>query len=109
VILRSAPSIYRFMIDVKHQGKGYGRAALARALDEIKATTGVKKVSIGYMLENAVAKQFYASFGSVEVGPKADIADHTQGTLMRSCGDRDRSRVSDGKCLHNQVRDRIGL
>ena len=30
----------------------------------------------GYMLENAVAKQFYASFGSVEVGPKADIADH---------------------------------
>jgi hypothetical protein len=33
----------------------------------------------------------------------------TQGTLMRSRGDRDRSRVSDGKCLHNQVRDRIGL
>jgi hypothetical protein len=23
--------------------------------------------------------------------------------------DSDRSRVSDGKCLHNQVRDRIGL
>src|ERR1044072_3412650 len=36
-------SIYRFMIDVKHQGRGYGRAALARALDEIKATLGVKK------------------------------------------------------------------
>ena len=25
-------SIYRFMIDRKHQGKGYGRAALAQAL-----------------------------------------------------------------------------
>src|SRR4029453_17067293 len=37
-------SIYRFMIDRKHQGRGYGRAALARALDEIKATPGVKKV-----------------------------------------------------------------
>src|SRR4029453_9482704 len=61
-------SIYRFMIDVKHQGKGYGRAALARALDEIKATPGVKKVSIGYMPENAVAKQFDASFGFVELG-----------------------------------------
>jgi diamine N-acetyltransferase len=61
-------SIYRFMIDVKHQGKGYGRAAL----DEIKATPGVKKVSIGYMLENAVAKQFYASFGFVEVGRDED-------------------------------------
>ncbi|MGE5778960.1 MAG: GNAT family N-acetyltransferase [Hyphomicrobiales bacterium] len=56
------------MIDVKHQGKGYGRAAL----DEIKATPGVKKVSIGYMSENAVAKQFYASFGFVEVGRGED-------------------------------------
>ncbi len=65
-------SIYRFMIDVKHQGKGYGRAALARALDEIKATLEVKKVSIGYMPENAVAKQFYASFGFVEVGRDED-------------------------------------
>ena len=65
-------SIYRFMIDVKHQGRGYGRAALARALDEIKATPGVKKVSIGYMPENAVAKSFYASFGFVEVGADED-------------------------------------
>jgi diamine N-acetyltransferase len=65
-------SIYRFMIDVKHQGKGYGRAALARVLDEIKATPGVQKVSIGYMPENAVAKFFYASFGFVEVGTDED-------------------------------------
>ena len=65
-------SIYRFMIDAKHQGKGYGRVALARALDEIKATPGVKKVSIGYMPENVVAKQFYASFGFVEVGRDED-------------------------------------
>jgi diamine N-acetyltransferase len=65
-------SIYRFMIDVKHQGKGYGRAALAKALDEIRATPGAKKVSIGYMPQNAVAKQFYASFGFVEVGMDED-------------------------------------
>lgn len=65
-------SIYRFMIDVKHQGKGYGRAALARALDEIKATPGVKKVSIGYMPENAIARSFYASLGFVEVGTDED-------------------------------------
>jgi len=61
-------SIYRFMIDRKHQGKGYGRAALARALDEIRATPGVKKISIGYMPDNPVAKPFYASLGFVEVG-----------------------------------------
>jgi diamine N-acetyltransferase len=65
-------SIYRFMIDAKHQGKGYGRAALAKALDEIRATPGVKKVSIGYMPENAVAKSFYASFGFIEIGTDED-------------------------------------
>jgi diamine N-acetyltransferase len=60
-------SIYRFMIDRKQQGRGYGRAALAQALDEIKAMPTVRKVSVGYMPENPVAKPFYASFGFVEV------------------------------------------
>ena len=65
-------SVYRFMIDRKHQGRGYGRAALSRALDELRATPGVKKVSIGYVPENPVAKPFYASFGFVEVGSDED-------------------------------------
>src|SRR4030095_4038276 len=30
-------SIYRFMIEREQQGKGFGRAALAKALDEIRA------------------------------------------------------------------------
>lgn len=65
-------SIYRFMIDRKHQGKGYGRAALALALAEIKAGPGIKKVSIGYMPDNSVAKAFYAGFGFIEVGKDED-------------------------------------
>jgi diamine N-acetyltransferase len=65
-------SIYRFMIDREHQGKGYGRAALARALDEIRATPGVTRVSIGYMPENQMAKALYASFGFVETGADED-------------------------------------
>jgi diamine N-acetyltransferase len=60
--------IYRFMVDRKHQGKGYGRAALARALAEIRTIPGVGKISIRYMPENPVARPFYASFGFVEVG-----------------------------------------
>ena len=55
--------IYRFMIDRKYQGKGYGRAALAKALDEIRAIPGVSRISISYMPDNPVAKPFYASFG----------------------------------------------
>ena len=53
-------SIYRFMIDREHQGKGYGRAALAKALDEIRAIPGVRKISISYMPDNPAAKPFYA-------------------------------------------------
>ena len=64
--------IYRFMIDRRHQGKGYGRAALAKALDEIRAIPRVSKVSISYMPDNPVAKPFYASFGFVEVGLDED-------------------------------------
>ena len=65
-------AIYRFMIDREHQGKGYGRAALAKALEEIKAMPGIKKISICYVPENPVAKQFYGSFGFVEVGRDED-------------------------------------
>jgi diamine N-acetyltransferase len=64
--------IYRFMIDRRHQGKGYGRAALAKALDEIRTIPQVGKVSIGYIPGNPVAKPFYASFGFVEVGLDED-------------------------------------
>ena len=65
-------SIYRFMIDRKHQGKGYGRAALTLALTEIKAVPRIRKISIGYMPDNPVAKPFYASFGFVEAGTDDD-------------------------------------
>jgi diamine N-acetyltransferase len=65
-------SIYRFMIDRKHQGKGYGRAALKQALDEIKQVPGIKKVTISYVPRNPVAKPFYGSFGFVEAGLDED-------------------------------------
>lgn len=64
--------IYRFMIDRRHQGKGYGRAALKEALDEIRKMPRVKKVAISYMPENVAAKRFYASLGFVEVGRDED-------------------------------------
>src|SRR5438552_3053478 len=46
--------IYRFMIDRTHQGEGYGRAALGKALDEIRAIPKVSKISISYMPDNPV-------------------------------------------------------
>jgi diamine N-acetyltransferase len=64
--------IYRFMIDRAHQGRGYGRAALAEAIKEIAKISGVTTISISYMAGNRVARTFYASFGFREVGRDAD-------------------------------------
>ena len=61
-------AIWRFMIDEKHQKKGIGRKALGLALDEIKKLKTLKKIEICYNPKNPVAKQFYSSFGFVEVG-----------------------------------------
>lgn len=59
-------SIWRFMIDRRHQGRGYGRRALQTLLDGIRATPGASKVWISYVPGNEVASNFYASFGFVE-------------------------------------------
>lgn len=71
-VQKTRATIYRFMIDRKYQGEGYGRAALSRALDEIRAIPAVKKVSIGYVAENPTTKPFYGSFGFVEVAKDED-------------------------------------
>jgi diamine N-acetyltransferase len=67
-----AALIYRFMIDRRYQGEGYGRAALGKAIEEIRAIPNVSKISISYMPDNATARRFYASFGFAEVGTDED-------------------------------------
>jgi diamine N-acetyltransferase len=64
-------SIYRFMIDRRHQRQGYGRAALEKALDEIRAVPGIATVSICYAPENQ-AKALYARVGFMEIGRDED-------------------------------------
>ena len=64
--------IYRFMIDRREQGKGLGRAAVARVLEEIARLSYVHRVSICYEPENEAARRLYASFGFVEQGLDED-------------------------------------
>jgi len=68
-------SIWRFMIDRKYQKKGIGRKALDLALAEIKQLANLKEIEICYNPENPVAKEFYSSFGFVEVGMDEDDED----------------------------------
>jgi diamine N-acetyltransferase len=64
--------IYRFMIDRREQGKGLGRAAVAKALQEIARLSHIRRVLICYEPENEAARRLYASFGFVEQGLDED-------------------------------------
>ncbi|MFK0690124.1 GNAT family N-acetyltransferase [Mesorhizobium sp. IMUNJ 23033] len=64
--------IYRFMIDRASQGRGYGKAALREALDEIKKLGHVSHVSICYEPDNEAARNLYRSAGFVEEGLDED-------------------------------------
>ena len=60
--------IWRFMIDRRYQGKGYGRKAFQLALDFVKTfPSGPSDLCwLSYEPENEAAKKLYASFGFVE-------------------------------------------
>lgn len=68
-------SIWRFMVDHQHQNRGIGRQALTLAIAEIKATSGITEIEICYDPKNPVAKDYYASFGFMEVGMDEDEED----------------------------------
>lgn len=63
-------NLWRFMIDEKYQGKGYGKKALKMAIDYIKTYPCGKAeyCYLSYEPENTNAKKLYSSFGFVENG-----------------------------------------
>ena len=65
---RKSYFIWRFMIDKRYQGKGYGRKAMQLALDYISTLPcgPAESIWLSYEPENEVAKKLYSSFGFVE-------------------------------------------
>lgn len=55
--------VCRFMIDMQHQGKGYGKAALVKLFDLIKIRYGAISLYTSIVPENHVAKNLYESAG----------------------------------------------
>lgn len=62
--------MYRFMIDRRQQGKGYGRAALSRAIEYLKTLPHGpgSHIATSFVPGNDVAKDLYVSLGFVETG-----------------------------------------
>ena len=61
-------AIYRFMVDYPHQHAGIGRRAMALLLSEIRSCADVRRITICYHPDNAIAGKFYASLGFIETG-----------------------------------------
>lgn len=60
--------IWRLMIDHRYQGKGYGRAAVQKALEFLRESGLFERVQINYVEENQGAKHLYRSMGFQETG-----------------------------------------
>ena len=60
------------VIDAKHQGKGYGRAAMEVILDHLAKQPGYREAALSYEPENTVARRLYAGLGFLETGERAD-------------------------------------
>ena len=62
--------IWRFMIDKRYQGKGYGKEAMLQALDFIRTFPAGEAECcwLSYEPENEVARRLYCAFGFVENG-----------------------------------------
>ena len=63
-------NLWRFMIDERYQGKGYGMAAMKRILEFIAGEPcgPAEYCWLSYEPENTTAKALYASFGFRETG-----------------------------------------
>lgn len=69
-VMKNNYSIWRFMIDRKYQGKGYGRKAINLALDFVRTFPCGKAdyCILSYKPNNEVAKKLYHSIGFIENG-----------------------------------------
>ena len=65
-------TIWRFMIDRRHQNTGIGKIAMGLLLKEIKQLERCKLVDIYYDPKNLAAKTLYASQGFKENGNRDD-------------------------------------
>lgn len=59
--------VWRLMIAAGHQGRGYGRAAMAQVIAHVRVD-GADALFLSYEPENTGAAAFYARLGFVETG-----------------------------------------
>lgn len=64
--------ICRLMIDYKYQGKGYGKVALGKIIEEMKRFKDCNKIFLSFDPENEIGKHLYETFGFKDTGKIID-------------------------------------
>ena len=65
---RDQYTLWKFMIDKRFQGMGFGKEALRLGINYLKDVHGAKEVYTGVVPENETAKRLYRSVGFRETG-----------------------------------------
>ncbi len=65
-------TIWRFMIDRRHQNTGIGKKAMALLMAEIKTYSQCNVIEIYYDSNNTAAKKLYTGYGFEVVGKRND-------------------------------------
>ena len=60
--------LWRLMIDEKHQGKGYGKAAMQSVIDYVKKTFNPKEFRTSIVPGNEIAENLYKNLGFMPTG-----------------------------------------
>jgi len=55
--------LWRFMIDARYQGKGYGSRALELVIQHVKTRPNAKEFYTSHLRDNEAAGRFYRKFG----------------------------------------------
>jgi len=61
-------TLWRFMIDERFQGKGYGRAALLLGIGYFKEKFNVNEIHTAFLLGNTIAEALYSCVGFQRTG-----------------------------------------
>ncbi|HUF04816.1 MAG TPA: GNAT family N-acetyltransferase [Aridibacter sp.] len=61
-------SLVRLMVDASKQGKGFGRQATMRVIEDLRNTEACDAVYLSYVPENTEAEKLYSSIGFERTG-----------------------------------------
>jgi putative membrane protein len=67
---RNEPELYfwRLLVDARQQGRGYGRKAIALALEYARSRPGAERIKISYVPSNKAVGRLYEEFGFRHTG-----------------------------------------